>query len=499
VPSSRSPSLSLIELKSSVGAHLVNLLRMLGGDPNGLENGRNPVKTYVLRKGIMYGFLPLIAGLSAGALSWYVAPKCVTVPPGCDDQDSSWCEKQSVFSPTPGCETHVCMKTCGCCAENPKGWCPNKVVTFQKYIAESWSTLVKCLALFVFLNVISCLRFWGDWLAIKWSALLILCAACWVVVFGFVYVVYGLTECRDAPRGISDTLLLVSICCFYFSFVDIVLITLAAAFTIAPYGVLLGIMAAHRTRKDPNILVLDVGEDRARRFLVEEQHRVELIVQTSRSSGLQCLPCFVRVVQWLRILIIFGILLCVHGLSAVLVSRTVKFYLFYVLIFALSGIFSGIRRTQAYRDHQLQKANRQRLQDLQGPQKLIFFYNVPSAMQGIPGVEGQSVISYGNPRALGGEVYFAPTVEAVPGAIARSTHTRILHAEGQTGDLLQIKTVIDRQNPRLLEPDVHVDAVQLIPLEPHHVSQVREWLQERQAMFKFEMEPGGGSVELMQA
>jgi len=77
----------------------------------------------------------------------------------------------------------------------------------------------------------------------------------------------------------------------------------------------------------------------------------------------------------------------------------------------------------------------------------------------------------------------------VPGALTKSTHTRILHPEGQTGDVLEFTTVVHRQSPGVLRADVRAEAVVRIPLESQHVPQVRAWLQERRAIFEFETRP----------
>jgi len=304
---------------------------------------------------------------------------------------------------------------------------------------------------------------------------------------------YLLTDCQDKFRGISDILLVVSFVCslfaFYFFFVAV-----ASSSAIAQYASLLSNMAAHRSRTDANILVLEVSADRTRRFLAEEeQNGAEINVQTSRSGCLQC----VRVWYFLYLAVVLAIGVYFAGF-AFFATRAACFAIGFVLIFVLLAIYGRICRTKAYLDHQKNKKNRQWAQTLEGPQQLLLFYNVPNLMEGANpgGVAANSVIAFGNGQ-LGGEscAFFEATREATPGAVMKTTHTRILAAQGQTGDVLEFKTVVERQNPGVFGADVRAEAVARMPLEAHHVVQVREWLRERQGIFQFEIAP---DVELQQ-
>jgi len=303
---------------------------------------------------------------------------------------------------------------------------------------------------------------------------------------------YALTDCRNEFRGISDVLFMVSACCSFFALV-LILVIVASIPSIVQGDGLLASMAEQRRSGNPNILVLDVGEDRARRFLAEEQqHGAGLTVQTSSSccmrclQGFACLGLLLLAVQ-LAIGVVFG------GLKPVFANRGVSFAIGYFLVFASLAIYLRIRRSNTYVDHQKHRDEQQWLQELHGPQQLLLFYNVPTAMQGDPdSVAGKSVISFGK-RPF----FFAPVPEAanVPGAFATTVHTRIPQAEGQTGDVLELQTVVRHQTPGLLQAAVQAEAVARIPLEPHHVAQVRAWLQERRAIFEFETAPEVEMIE----
>lgn len=289
---------------------------------------------------------------------------------------------------------------------------------------------------------------------------------------------YELTDCRNEFRGISDVLFAVSACCCICAIL-VILVAILMIPSIAQYGALLANMAEKRRRGDPNTLVLDISADRARRFLVEEQqHGAGLTVQTSR----WLMPL------WLLVAVLFAIGVIFGDLKPFGATRGVCFAVGYFLIVVALAIYARIRQSKAYLDHQKHRGEQQWLQELQGPQQLVLFYNVPTAMQEDPGsMAVKSVIAFGKRRAF----LFAPVPQAadVPGALTITTHTRILHAEGQADDVLEFKKVVHRRNPGVLRADVRAEAVARIPLEPHHVPQVRAWLQDRRVIFEFETAP----------
>jgi len=288
--------------------------------------------------------------------------------------------------------------------------------------------------------------------------------------------VYMLTGCQHESRGITDMLLVFSACCWSYWLFHVLVLGMLLSLDIraakAQSDFLHAKVAAYRSRNDPNILVLDVGTDRARRFIAEEE-------TCGVESSCSCCAKYCRV--WTCCAVLFVTIVYYDCLQARVFTRLGGFALVFSLMCVLYRIRACSQRTKAYQEYQKQQKQRQKLQKLQVPQELILFYNVPDATEGNPGgLADNSYISFGDSHFS-----FAPTQEA----IGECTRTRILRSDGQTGDILEFTVSCHRQQegPGLLPVVVRTESTAgWIPLESHHVEQVREWLQERRAVFAFE-------------
>jgi len=265
--------------------------------------------------------------------------------------------------------------------------------------------------------------------------------------------------------------------------------------SIAPYGSLLANMEEHRSRGDPNILVLDVSAERTRRFVTEEEQRgVELTLQVSRSSLAWCLRILpvLELIVLLAVMVYFGYFGDAEVVHILAASRAMRFSIVYLVIFLLLAISKSVRASQAYLNHKKHRDMKNWLQELWGgSQQLLLFCNASAAegSQGGPAenLAGKSMISFTKRKVF----FFSRTRDVGP--LIKTTYVRLVHADGQSDNHLELTTVVKAQGAMSA---VRAEVIHRMPLEPQHVAQVRGWLQLHQEVFNFEISSENQEVQL---
>jgi len=306
---------------------------VLGSGCDGLVDGVNPIKAKVLRYAIT-SCLALAAATTVGYLSWHLAPACPVVPPDCHDK-ANYCASPDWFSNATDCPllSSQCMTTCGCCNQRPNQWCPNKVNTLQSIIDSSSSEILNYSVWLGIFGILVVIRTKGK------ARLIATISLMFMLLLGVCYwLAYELTDCQTKPRGVSDVLLVLSVCCSFYAFKSMIM---AGALTpsIAEFGGLLANMGDHRSRRDPNLLVLDVSADRTRRFIAEEEQRgVDLTVQVYRSYLARCL----QILPILELLVLIAVMVVCGSFGDAEVwqilaaSRGMRVSIMFLMIFLLS-------------------------------------------------------------------------------------------------------------------------------------------------------------------
>lgn len=464
---------------------------------NGVAS-QNPITAMCRRLGKI-ALLLVLVGLALGGVSWWAAPECkITIPDPCLD-DYSYCTYPDIFSPAKDCDLQAtdCLQTCGCCSSSPESWCPGAKNSDTPFSINLFSDGFNGGMYFlVFFIVFSVLNYWRLCRAPSSPAktrMICLATVSTIVTFAIIEGVcylFHITDCHGEFRGFSDVFLMLAILCLFFAYL-LTFVAGATASSAAAYDTLIASVRDSRSRSDPNMLVLNVSEQRIRRFLDEEENEhVQLTVTRERSLCAQCCRAFyiVYVIALLVIAVFFGLL------QTMLDSRFNCFILGILSFFVILMAWARIRRTQGALDHAKRKELAQWRQGLSGPQQLMFFHNQSDAnlvRTDAASIANKSVIALGGSSSFAQRCsFFSPSGLDVPGMRTSATYTRIV------GDALELRSVVRVQSPGMLRAATRVESTTRLPIDLNQVAQVREWLAVHRDIFEFETAP---DVELAQA
>jgi len=294
------------------------------------------------------------------------------------------------------------------------------------------------------------------------------------MLIGVAYL-YHITDCHGKFRGVSDVCLILACLCFFVAFfMTFIAGAMAASAASSEYATLNTSVRDSQDRSDANILVLEVSEERMRRFLDEEQNQhVQLTVTRDHSCCMQC--C--RVWSYLYLIVLLAVLAFCGGLHYLVDSRYMCFYLGYLAFLFVVAAWAKTRRTQSALDHAKKRELQQWGQELRGPQQLTLFHNQSDPTGGNPSsMEYKSMIALGKRRCS----FFSPAAPNVPGAATRTTYTRIVD------DTIELRAVVRTQSPGLLRAEVRVESTTRLPIDLNNVAQVRGWLSLHRDIFEFE-------------